>query len=165
MNIQIKLKNQHSIAELQTAIKKSNNEGQKTRLRAIIRLKQGSTRTSVAKELVIDRKTLLSWIKKYNKGGTKTLLVPKGGRPRGNLKWDEAIFKRLAKEVKKSEKCWSLRIMQDWIKKEEKETIPIVTIWYHLQVLKFSYTSLRPHPYLGDKKKQEALKKKGLNNI
>jgi transposase len=161
MNIQIKLKNKHSIAELKTAIKKSTNEGQKTRLRAIINLKKDGTRTSVAKELVVDRKTLLSWIKKYNKGSIKALLVSKGGRPKGNLKWDEGIFKRLSKEIKKSGKCWSLRIMQDWIKKEEDKIIPIATIWYHIQALGFTYTSLRPHPYLGDKKKQEAFKKGG----
>jgi len=161
MNIQIKLKNKHSIAELQAVIKKSNDEGQKTRLRAIIKLKKDGTRTSVAKELVIDRKTLLSWIKKYNKGGTKELLVSKGGRPKGNLKWNKEIFKKMSKEVKKSEKCWSLRIMQDWIKEKEDKIIPIPTIWYHMQVLGFTYTSLRPHPYLGDKKKQEAFKKKG----
>ncbi len=51
MKIQIKLKNTHSIAELQNAIKKSNDEGQKTRLRTIIKLKKGGTRTSIAKSL------------------------------------------------------------------------------------------------------------------
>ena len=156
MNIQIKLKNKHTIAELKTAIKKSNDEGQKTRIRAIIKLKKDVTRTSVAKELVINRKSLLFWIKKYNKGGIKALLVSTGGRPKGNLKWDEEIFKKLSKEVKKSEKCWSLRLMQEWIKEEEKKIIPIVTIWYHMQDLEFTYTSLRPHPYLGDKEKQKA---------
>ena len=161
MDIQIKLKNKHSIAELKTAIKKSNDEGQRTRLRAIIKLKKDDTRTSVAKELVIDRKTLLSWVKKYNKGGINALLVSKGGRPKGNLKWNEDIFKKLSKEIKKSEKCWSLRTMQDWIKENEEEMIPIPTIWYHIQTLGFSYTSLRPHPYLGDRKKQKAFKKGG----
>lgn len=160
MNIQIKLKNKHSIAELKTAIKKSKDEAQKTRLRAIIKLKKDGTRTSLAEELITDRKTLLSWIKKYNEGGIKALLVSKGGRPKGNLKWDKTIFKKLSEEVKKSEKCWSLRSMQDWIKKKDKEVIPLTTIWYHMTTLGFSYTSLRPHPYLGNRKKQKLFKKK-----
>ena len=155
MKIQIKLKDTHSIAELQDTIKKSNDEGQKTRLRTIIKLKKGGTRTSIAKELVINRKTLLSWIKKYNEGGVEALLVSKGGRSKGNLKWDEKIFKKLANEIKKGGKYWSLRIMQDWIQEKEGVLVPIPTIWYHMQVLGFTYKSLRPHPYLGNKEKQE----------
>lgn len=161
MKIQIKPKNKHSIAELKTAIKKSKDEGQKTRLRAIIKLKGAKSRISVAKELIVNRKTLLSWVNKYNKGGIEALLVSKGGRPKGNLKWDEILFEKLSKEVKKNKKCWSLRAMQDWINEKEKEIVPISTIWYHMTIQGFSYTSLRPHPYLGDKKKQEVFKKRG----
>ena len=159
MNIQIKLKNKHSIAELKIAIKESKDEGQRTRLRTIIELKKDVTRTSVAKDLVVDRKAMLSWIKKYNDSGIKALLVSRGGRPKGNLKWDKVIFERLAEEVRKSKKCWSLKIMQEWIERKDKKLVPITTIWYHMTILGFSYTSLRPHPYLGDKKKQEAFKK------
>ena len=160
MNRQIKLKNKHTIAELKTAIKKSNDDGQKTCLRAMIKLKEGNTRTAIAKEFVIDRKTLLSWIKKYNEGGIINLIMSKGGRPKGNHKWEEKIFKKLTEEVSKGEQCWSLPLMQDWIHKEETKIIPISTIWYHLQKNNFTYKSLRPHPYLGDKKQQEAFKKK-----
>ena len=160
MNIQIKLKNKDTIAELKKAIKKSNDDGQKTRLRAIIKLKENDSRTIVAKELIIDQKTLRSWIKKYNAGGVINLIMPKGGRPKGSLKWSKKIFKRLAKEINKGDRCWSLPLMQDWIHKEEKEFIPISTIWYHLKLNNFTYKSLRPHPYLGDKNKQEIFKKK-----
>ena len=161
MNIKIHLKEKHTISELKTAIKKSNDEGQKTRLRALIKLKQGSTRTAIAKEFVIDQKTLRFWIKEYNEKGIKALIVSKGGRPEGNPKWDKKVFKVLIKEVKKSEKCWTIPLMKDWVLKKKKKEIPESTIWYHLQILDFSYTSLRPHPYLGDKKKQEIFKKKG----
>lgn len=160
MNTQIKLKNKHTIEELRVEIKKSKDEGQKTCLRAIIKLKEGNTRKETAKEFVINRKTLRSWIKKYNEGGVINLIMSKGGRPKGNHKWDEEIFKKLTKEISKGDQCWSLPLMQDWIFKEEKEVIPITTIWYHVKKLNFTYKTLRPHPYLGDKEKQEEFKKK-----
>jgi len=161
MNIQIKLKKTHTIAQLQKAIKVSKDEGQKTRLRALIKLKKGHTRTATAKDFVVDRKTLLFWIKEYNEKGVKALIMSKGGRPEGNPKWDKEIFKDLAKELRKNKKCWSIPLMQEWIKKKKDKEIPESTIWYHLQLLDFSYTSLRPHPYKGDRKAQKAFKKKG----
>lgn len=156
----IKLKNKHTIAELKTTIKKSEDEEQKTRLRVIVKTKEGLTRTDIAKDFVIDRTSIISWIKIYNEKGIDGLNMDKGGRPKGNLKWNEKIFKRLAKEINKGDKCWSLPLMQDWISKEEKEIIPISTIWHHLKINNFTYKSLRPHPYLGDKDKQEIFKKK-----
>jgi len=156
----IKLKNKHSITELKNAIKKSNDEEQKTRLRVIIKTKEKLTRTAIAKEFTIDRTAIIYWIKAYNKKGIEGLIMSKGGRPKGTLKWNEKIFKKLAKEINKGDKCWSLPLMQDWIHGEENEFIPISTIWYHLKLNNFTYKSLRPHPYLGDKEKQEIFKKK-----
>jgi transposase len=156
----IKLKNKHSIAELKTAIKKSDDEEQKTRLRVIIKTKKGLTRTAIAEEFTIDRTAIISWIKKYNEKGINGLIMSKGGRPEGNHKWDEEIFKKLTKEIKKGNQCWSLPLMQDWIIRKEKEIIPITTIWYHVKKLNFTYKTLRPHPYLGDKEKQGEFKKK-----
>ena len=160
MGKQIKLKDDHTIKELKDTIKKSNDEGQKTRLRAIIKLKENNTRTTVAKEFVVNRVTITYWIKTYNKKGIEGLTMSKGGRPKGNHKWEEEIFKKLTEEIRKSKQCWSLPLMQDWIYKEENKVIPISTIWYHLQKSNFTYKSLRPHPYLGNKEKQEEFKKK-----
>ena len=156
----IKLENNHSIEELKNAIKKSNDEEQKTRLRVIIKTKEGLTRTDIAKDFTIDRTAIISWIKKYNKKGINGLIMSKGGRPKGNHKWEEEIFKDLCKEIKKSEKCWSIPLMQEWIKKEKDKIIPESTIGYHLKKQDFTYKSLRPHPYLGDKEKQIIFKKK-----
>ena len=161
MNTKIHLKNKHTIAQLQSAVKTSKDESQKTRLRALIQLKKGHTRTATAKEFVIDRKTLLFWIKTYNKEGVRALIMSKGGRPEGNPIWDKKIFNDLLKEVEKSKKCWSMPLMQEWIRKHKKKEIPESTIWYHLQLSGFTYTSLRPHPHKGDKKAQKAFKKRG----
>lgn len=160
MGKQIELKNKHTIKELKNEIKKSKDEGQKTRLRAIIKLKENNTRIEIAKEFIVDRVTITYWIKTYNEKGIDGLIMSKGGRPKGNHKWDEEIFKKLTKEIKKGNQCWSLPLMQDWIIREEKEIIPITTIWYHVKKLNFTYKTLRPHPYLGDKEKQEEFKKK-----
>ena len=160
MGKQIKLKNKHTIEELRAEIKKSNDDSQKTRLRAIIKLKENNTRTAIAKEFVIDRKTLLCWIKKYNEGGVINLIMSKGGRPEGNPKWNKNIFEDLCKEIAKNEKCWSIPLMQNWIKEKENKDIPETTVLYHVKKLNFTYKSLRPHPYLGDKEKQEKFKKK-----
>lgn len=156
----IKLKNKHTIAKLKTAIKRSEDEEQKTRLRVILKTKKGLTRTDIAKDFVINRTAIISWIKIYNKKGIDGLSMSKGGRPKGSHKWNEEIFKKLTKEISKGNQCWSLQLMQDWVIKKEKEIIPISTIWHHVKRLNFTYKSLRPHPYLGDKDKQKIFKKK-----
>jgi transposase len=161
MNIKIKLKNKHTIKQLENAIKESKDEGQKTRLRVLIDLKKGTPRTKIIKSFIIDYKTLLYWIDTYNKKGIDGLVMNKGGRPEGNPKWDKRIFEELTREIKKTRKYWSIPIMQEWIKKNKEKDIPEQTIWYHLKILGFSYTSLRPHPYKGDKETQKVFKKKG----
>lgn len=126
MNTKIHLKNKYAIVQLQKAIKTSKDEGQKTRLRALIKLKKGYTRTATAKEFVVDRKTLLFWIKECNKEGVKALIMSKGGRPEGNPIWNKKIFNDLLKEVKKSKKCWSVPLMREWIRKHKKKRYPKV---------------------------------------
>jgi transposase len=159
MKTKIKLQNKHTIEQLEEAIKKSKDAEQKTRLRALIKLKNKNNRSEVAKEFVVSRKSLLFWIKKYNEKGIDGLIFNKGGRPEGNLKWNQKIFNDLAEEIKKNNHYWSIPIMQEWIKENKKENIPLQTIWYHVKIMNFSYKSARPHPYKGNKETQEAFKK------
>lgn len=159
MNKKIQLKNRHTIAQLEDAIKKTTDEAQKTRLRAIIKVKEGHTKTSVANYFVIGRLAVISWIKVYNEKGIDGLHMSKGGRPEGNPVWDPRIFSELTKELDRQRRCWSLPLMRVWITKKFRKDIPEQTIWYHLNLLKYSYKSVRPHPYKGDKEAQEAFKK------
>lgn len=161
MKTKIQLKNKHTIQELKEAIKKSNDEGQKTRLRAMIYLKKGNSNSKTARDLTISRVSLIEWIKEYNDKGIAGLIFSKGGRPEGNPKWNKKIFDDLAEEIKKSNQCWSITAMQDWIKKHKKQEIPTTTVWFHLKQLDFSYKSARPHPYKGNKEAQEVFKKRG----
>jgi len=148
-----------TIAELRKAIKNSSDAEQKTRIRAIISLKKGVTKTQAAKDFIVRRKTILYWAATYNKGGTDALKMSKGGRPEGNPIWNTTIFDDLAGEIDKGGKCWSIPLMQDWITRQYKQNIPESTVWYHLSRLKYSYKSARPHPCKGNKKAQDTFKK------
>jgi transposase len=145
---------------LQKAVKQANDAEQKTRIRAIIRLKQGASKCAVAEEFLITRKSLYYWIEVYNEKGVSALKFSKGGRPEGNPKWDTSIFDKLVVEIDKQDKYWSIPLMQEWIKENYKEDIPENTVWYHMRNLNYSYKSSRPHPVKGDKKKQNSFKKK-----
>lgn len=158
----IQLKSHNTIAQLRQAIKHSDDEKQKTRIRAIIKLKQGSTKTDVAHEMVVSRKTVIYWVTEYNQGGIDALSMSKGGRPGGNPIWDSTIFDNLIEEVSKGGQYWSIPLMQEWVEKNHNEIIPESTIWYHLKRLDYSYKSARPHPYKGDVEKQNEFKKKVL---
>lgn len=161
MSNNISLQNHNTIGELERFLKKKNaDEQQKTRIRAIIGIKQGSLKQEVAKQLVVHVDTLTDWVKRYNKNGIVGLKTNKGGRREGNPKWDTEIFTKLIQEIDKQEKYWSISIMMDWIASHYKKDIPSQTIWYHLDTLKYSYKSSRPHPYLGNKEKQESFKKR-----
>lgn len=159
MKTKIQLQKRHTITELEKAAKESKDQDQKTRIKAIIALKKDVSRSIVAKDFLIDPKTLRYWIRSYNKNGLEGLVMSKGGRHEGNPVWDTDIFTALTKELDKQQGCWSIPLMQDWIKKHKKKMIPESTILYHLKVLEYSYKSLRPHPYLGNKKVQDAFKK------
>jgi hypothetical protein len=54
----IKVENKHTIKELKQRIKETNDEAQKTRIRAIISLKKGKTNQEVMEDFVIVKSTL-----------------------------------------------------------------------------------------------------------
>jgi transposase len=161
MSNNISLRNHNTIRELERFLKKKNDdEKQKTRVRAIMSIKQGTLKQDVAKQLVIHVDTVTDWVKWYNEKGITGLKTKKGGRKEGNPKWNTDVFTELIKEIDKQEKYWSIALMMDWVKARYKKDIPSQTIWYHLDKLEYSYKSSRPHPYLGDKEKQESFKKR-----
>ena len=153
------LANTHTLDELLEAKNKSSDQGQKLRLRAIINIKKGKLIKQVSEELLVSRKSISEWQNRYNDAGIKGLRSNKGGRSEGNPKWDTKIFDCLGEMIKKTGGYWSIPKMQDWIKEKYQKTIPEQTVWYHLDILGFSYKSSRPHPYKGDKAKQESFKK------
>lgn len=157
---QIPIKDWESISVLRQAVKKSQDEAQKTRIRAILTLKEGKTRTVVAKQLVVSRTSLISWIVLYNEGGVDALRLGVGGRPEGNPKWSPRLFEELAKEIDKGG-YWSIPRMQEWISEHHKIYIPEQTVWYRMDQLNYSYKSARPHPVQGSPERQEAFKKGG----
>lgn len=161
MSNNIQLQNHNSINELKNYIKKKSvDERQKTRLRVILSIKEGSLKQDIAKKLVVHIDTITDWVKNYNEKGIQGLVTNKGGRKEGNPKWDTVIFNELVKEIDKQEKYWSIPIMMKWIKDTHKKDIPEQTVWYHINKQGYSHKSARPHPYLGDKEKQEAFKKR-----
>lgn len=152
----------HTLDELIEIKNKSSDDGQKLRLRAIISIKKGKMQKQVSEELSVSEKTLGIWRGKYNDKGTDGLLSNKGGRKEGNPTWDVKIFEKLTEHIKNTGGYWSVPKMQEWIEKTFEKTIPQVTIWYHLIILGFSYKSARPHPYKGDKERQDSFKKGAL---
>lgn len=155
----LSLSTRDSVAQLRHAVASSGDEAQKTRIRAIIRLREKATRAAVARDFVVDRDTVTNWIAAYNKGGVPALKMSKGGRPEGNPTWDTAIFDALIKEIDKGGRYWSVPLMQEWIKEQYEKEIPENTVWYHVTGLDYTYKSARPHPMKGDPKKQDAFKK------
>jgi transposase len=85
--------------------------------------------------------------------------MSKGGRPEGNPKWNTALFDNLVKEIDKGGRYWSIPLMVEWLKEHYKENVPENTVWYHLKRLNYSHKSARPHPYKGNKERQETFKK------
>lgn len=152
----------HTLAELVELKNKSSDDGQKLRLRAIINIKKGKTFEQIAEEMLVSRKSIGVWHVKYDEKGVEGLLSNKGGRKEGNPTWDAEIFEKLTEHVKNTGGYWSVPKMQEWVKETYKKTIPLQTIWYHLILKKFSYKSSRPHPYKGDKEKQDSFKKGAL---
>ncbi len=157
----IKLKNSDSVITLKEIYKKSKDESQKTRLRVILGIKAGRLRKEIAESLNLNIDTITNIAKRYNEKGIEGLKENLGGRPEGNPKWDKNIFTDLFMTIDKQKGYWSIPIMIEWIKKNKKEDIPYNTVWYHLQNSSYSYKSARPHPYLGNKEKQDSFKKGG----
>ena len=67
MPIALSLMTHDSVSTLRCAVAASADEAQKTRLRGIIRIKEGASRASVARDFVVDSDTVTNWIKAYNK--------------------------------------------------------------------------------------------------
>ncbi len=155
----IQVSKQDTIAKLYKAIKDSTDEEQKTRIRAIINIKKGATKTATAELFVVSRTSIVSWVNVYNEEGVGALAMSKGGRPEGNPRWDTSIFEKLVEEIDKGG-YWSIPLMQEWIKTHYEKEIPEQTVWYHMNKLNYSYKSARPHPIKGDKEKQDIFKKK-----
>ena len=150
----------HTIAELRTAMKKSRDEGQKTRIRAIVAAKAGASRNDIVALLSVSDHSVTNWVQAYNKGGIEALRTNKGGRPKGTTVWKEDIFIKLATEIDKGG-YWSIPRMQTWISAQYNKDIPEQTVWYRMDALKYSYKSARPHPVQGNRDKQRAFKKGG----
>jgi len=111
--------------------------------------------------LTVDAKSVTTWLARYNKGGTSALVSNKGGRPKGNPKWDASLFTDLARAIDKGG-YWSIPRMQEWLQEHHKKDIPEQTVWYRMDQLKYSYKSARPHPVQGSTERQDAFKKGGL---
>jgi len=157
----IQLRAQCSVGDLKRALKESNDADQKTRIRAIINIKEGATKTATAKRFVVSRTSVISWVAAFNKGGVKALAMSKGGRPEGNPLWDASLFDDLAKEIDKGG-YWSVPRMQEWLRTHKKKDVPEQTVWYRMDQRGYSYKSARPSPVQGNKEKQEAFKKRDL---
>jgi transposase len=148
------------VKELRQHLARADDEQHKTRIRVIINIQEGASRTEAEQRFMLSNKTVVEWVKAYNKGGIPALNFSKGGRPEGNPKWDTKVFDALVKEIDKGGQYWSVPLMQAWIKEHKQQEIPESTIEYHLTLLKYSHKSARPHPYKGDKERQETFKKR-----
>ena len=148
----------HTIAELRTALKKSRDEGQKTRIRAIIAAKAGASRNDIVALLSVSDHSVTNWVQAYNDGGITALKTNVGGRPKGTTVWEDEIFIQLTQEIDQGG-YWSIPRMQAWISAHYQKDIPEQTVWYRMDQLKYSYKSARPHPVQGNKDTQAAFKK------
>lgn len=159
----IPLENKHSYEELKSLLIKNKDELMKTRVKILLLIKKDFSRKEISERLSVNIDTITDIVKRYNKNGFKSLKTNKGGRPDGNPIWANNIFTKLIEEIDKQDTYWSIPIMQNWIQKNYKESIPEQTVWYRMNKMNgMSYKSSRPHPYLGDQKKQDMFKKKGF---
>ena len=158
MRNHISLRAHDAEQQLEKALKRALDPIQKMRLKAIILRKQGNDPQEIAERLLISDRAVRAWITLYNEKGVAGLAPKPPGRNEGNPKWDTSIFDTLAREIDKGG-YWSIPKMQEWIKAQHKEDIPEQTVWYHINKLKYSYKSARPHPVLGNQERQAAFKK------
>ncbi len=141
------------------ALAHAKDEAHKTRIKAIIHIANGVAHKEVARLLMVNKNTLTAWVAVYNEGGADALDLSKGGRPKGNQRWDQTIFDDLVKEIDKGGRYWSIPLMVAWLQEHHKKEVPESTVWYHIDRLNYSHKSARPHPYKGDRERQEAFKK------
>ncbi len=158
----IHIQEHDTIAALRQKLKTASDEAYKTRLKAIRLALEGKKRYEISEQLVVDEKSVTTWLRRYNEHGTKALVSNKGGRPKGNPKWDASVFEELAKEIDKGG-YWSIPLMQAWLKKHHRKEIPEQTVWYRLDQLGYSHKGARPHPTKGSRERQETFKKGALS--
>jgi transposase len=159
----ILLQDTHTSEQLKTLLSKSKDELTKTRIKILLLVKKGLLRKDIVERLSVNIDTITDVIKRYNLHGEKSLQINKGGRPEGNPVWDNTIFVKLIEKIDKQDQYWSIPKMKKWITDNHTEEIPEQTIWYRMfKMNRFSFKSARPHPYKGNKEKQDVFKKKDL---
>lgn len=156
------LKDTHTSEQLKNLLHKNKDELMKTRIKILLLVKRGKLRKEIVEQLSVNTDTITDVVKRYNEKGMESLKTNKGGRPGGNPVWDDKIFNDLTVEIDKQVEYWSIPKMQTWITKHFSVSIPEQTVWYRMfKMERFSFKSARPHPYKGNKEKQDAFKKKG----
>lgn len=145
---------------LRAKLKDIRDIAHKTRLKAIIKAREGKKRAEIAQELIVSERSISTWIGAYNTGGMAALETKPSGRKSGPQRWKTAIFDNLAKEIDKGG-YWSIPRMQEWLSKHCSVNIPEQTVWYRMDQLNYSYKPARPHPIKGNKERQEVFKKGG----
>lgn len=143
---------------LARALKRAHGDVEKTRIKAIMLRTRGKTPQEIAAQLLVNDRSVRTWITRYNKDGLNGLAQKPSGRKEGNPKWDNAIFDTLAHEIDKGG-YWSIPRMQEWLQKKYKQDIPEQTVWYRMDKLNYSYKGARPHPVQGNRERQETFKK------
>lgn len=101
-----------TLDSLKNKLHKYSDEAYKTRVKAVILAKRGKKRFEIVEQLTVDAKSVTTWLTKYNKGGTESLVSNKGGRKTGDLLWNADIFDSLTKEIDKGG-YWSIPRMQE----------------------------------------------------
>lgn len=156
----ITLNRQHTETEIEHEIRRTRDGQYRLRLQAIRLVMDGLSSSKITKQLMIQPRTLFRWVKWYNTKGFKGIKeVSKGGRPEGNPKWDDAIFKALFAKLDAMEEFFSVPKMAAWIAAEYGVEIPERTIHFRLTSNGYSFKSSRPNPYKGDPDLQAAFKK------
>lgn len=150
-----------SLPVLRLAVTKTGDAGVRTRIKAVLKAREGKKRERIASELMVSERSVGTWIREYNEGGLPGLKTKPSGRKPGPQRWDTAIFDALAQEIDKGG-YWSVPKMQNWISEHHKKEIPEQTVWYRMDQLKYSYKGARPHPVQGNNGQQEAFKKGAL---
>jgi transposase len=143
---------------LAATMKRARGAVEKTRIKAIMLRTRGKTPQEIAEKLLVNDRSVRTWITIYNKDGLAGLAPKPSGRKDGNPKWDSTLFDALAKEIDKGG-YWSIPKMQDWLKKHFQVAIPEQTVWYRMDKLNYSYKGARPHPVQGNRERQETFKK------
>ncbi len=147
-----------TVETLRTILKHTSDGAEKTRLKAIIKAKEGLKRSDIAVALLVCERSVGLWVKAYNTGGSAGLKTKPPGRKPGPQKWDAPLFDDLAREIDKGG-YWSIPRMQEWLTKHKQVDIPEQTVWYRMNQLNYSYKSARPHPVQGNKERQDTFKK------